>query len=70
MFENLETFGALAAAVQNYAIAGAVIIGGIWTAWVFWFQRRSAVGIEIHVTQLEMPMRDNYHILITIKLEN
>lgn len=70
MFHDIETFVAIAKGVQSCAIAIAVVIGGMWTAWVFWLQRRTAVGIEIHVTQLEMSTEERPIILISVTITN
>jgi hypothetical protein len=70
MFDYAEAFRSLAAGVQSCAIAGAVVIGGIWTVWLFRLQRRSALGVEVAVRQLEPQSAKTLHILITIKLQN
>jgi hypothetical protein len=70
MFQDVETFAAIAAGVQSYAIALAVVIGGIWTAWVFWIQRRTAVGVDLQVTQFEVSEEMRPHILITVSITN
>ena len=70
MFQDIETFRAFAASLQSCAVVLAVFIGGIWTAYVFWIKRRSAVGIDICAKQLPIPNEKLRHILISLTMTN
>jgi hypothetical protein len=64
MFDSVETFRSFAAGIQSYAIAIAVFVGGVWTAWLFRLQRRSAVSIDVRLTQLQIAESKDFHILV------
>ncbi len=70
MFQDIETFKTIADGVQSYAIVIAVLIGGMWTAYVFWLQRRPAVGIAICVKQFPIPTEKRPHILVSLTITN
>ena len=70
MLQAIEAFRSIASSIQSIAIVVAVIIGGIWTAYVFKLQRRSALGIDISGTQLAIPGNDRPHILVSLTITN
>jgi len=70
VLEDIEIFRSIAAGIQSLAIAVAVIIGGIWTAYLFRLQRRSALGIDISGAQLAIPGDDRPHILVSLTITN
>lgn len=70
VFQDIETFRAIAAGVQSFAIATAVVIGGLWTVYVFWLQCRPAVGIDIRARQLTIPAESRPHVLVSVTITN
>jgi hypothetical protein len=66
----IEIFTSISSGIQSLALTIAVIIGGIWTAYMFKLQRRSALGIDISGTQLAIPGDDRPHILISLTITN
>jgi hypothetical protein len=70
VLQDIEIFKNIASGIQSLAIAVGVIIGGIWTFYMFRLQRRSAIGIDISGTQLAIPGGEPPCILVSLTITN